>query len=383
MKTKQPQKQNSNRTNQPLKGVIALGAVMRAGSFLAAVLLVLMVWPWWCRAQETDGQRLLDAAKNGQVAAVQSLLGQPVSPQVKDEHGRTPLHLAAAKGHQATAEALLRSGAEINALDHSGKTPLDLAEASGHSALAAMLLNRGGKRTQGPATLVPGPPKHSFAIVTGEAVVITDADIIEYRFAEHALKIRGESLWRMSRMRPPAAGTPFHVVADGERVYEGRFVSVFSSRTFKEPTIVARVDTNQPMATMVTCGPSYGEPQYQPGTDPRVDVRITRALSALGKLAAGVADAASNDEALTRRITDILLECQKIKPGMTRAELSRVFTTEGGLSTAEQRTFVYRGCPYIKVDVGFTLSGTNRLEERPADTVRKISRPYLEWSIHD
>jgi hypothetical protein len=89
--------------------------------------------------------------------------------------------------------------------------------------------------------------------------------------------------------------------------------------------------------------------------------------------------------ALTKQITDILKECQTIKPGMTRAELSKVFTTEGGFSTARHRTYVYRGCPYIKVDVDFTLSDSKQgpLDERPTDIINKISKPYLEWSIND
>jgi hypothetical protein len=92
------------------------------------------------------------------------------------------------------------------------------------------------------------------------------------------------------------------------------------------------------------------------------------------------------DTNLTKQISDILAECQKIKSGMTRAELLRVFTTEGGLSTATHRTFVYRGCPYIKVDVDFTASDPNQkmvVEERPTDTISKMSKPYLDWSISD
>jgi hypothetical protein len=91
------------------------------------------------------------------------------------------------------------------------------------------------------------------------------------------------------------------------------------------------------------------------------------------------------DKGLTKQISEILAECQKIKPRMTRAELLKVFTTEGGLSTATHRTFVYRSCPYIKVDVDFTLSGSNQkaIEERPTDTIIKISKPYLEWSTID
>ena len=80
---------------------------------------------------------------------------------------------------------------------------------------------------------------------------------------------------------------------------------------------------------------------------------------------------------LTKQISNILAECQKIKPGIARAELLKVFTTEGGISTAAHRTFVYRGCPYIKVDVDFTLSDSkqNAVDEQPADTINKISKP--------
>jgi hypothetical protein len=93
----------------------------------------------------------------------------------------------------------------------------------------------------------------------------------------------------------------------------------------------------------------------------------------------------SVNENFKKQISDILIECQKIKPGMTRAELMKVFTTEGGLSTVTHQTFVYRGCPYIKVDVDFTPSDPKQkmVEERPTDTISKISNPYLDRSISD
>jgi hypothetical protein len=93
----------------------------------------------------------------------------------------------------------------------------------------------------------------------------------------------------------------------------------------------------------------------------------------------------SVDKNLTHQISDILKECESIKPGTTRTELLKVFTTEGGLSTAKHRTFVHRSCPYIKVDVDFTLSDPKQsaVDERPTEIVSKISKPYLEWSIID
>jgi hypothetical protein len=91
------------------------------------------------------------------------------------------------------------------------------------------------------------------------------------------------------------------------------------------------------------------------------------------------------DKHLTKQISAILTECQKIKPGMTRAELLKIFTTQGGIFTAVHRSFVYRGCPYIKVDVDFTVSDPKQkgIEERPIDIINKVSKPYLEWSLID
>ena len=56
-----------------------------------------------------------------------------------------------------------------------------------------------------------------------------------------------------------------------------------------------------------------------------------------------------------------------------------------GMSTAEHRTFVYRGCPFIKVEVDFTLSDPEQgpLQEESTDTISRISKPYLEWGVRD
>ncbi len=93
----------------------------------------------------------------------------------------------------------------------------------------------------------------------------------------------------------------------------------------------------------------------------------------------------------TKWISDSLREMKTIEVGKTRADLLKVFTTEGGLSTGLQRTYVYRKCPYIKVDVEFEAvgrpakdaEGRVTLEESGKDTIKSISKPYLEWSIID
>ena len=80
-----------------------------------------------------------------------------------------------------------------------------------------------------------------------------------------------------------------------------------------------------------------------------------------------------------------------IKPGMTRNQLMQIFSTEGGISAAKQRTFVSRDCPFFKVNVKFRrtadsgVSGgqSEWLEERDDDVITDISGPFLQFSIMD
>jgi hypothetical protein len=82
---------------------------------------------------------------------------------------------------------------------------------------------------------------------------------------------------------------------------------------------------------------------------------------------------------------------ETIKPGMTREDLLKVFTTEGGLWTGLQRRFVSRDCPYFKIDVQFRAvgrpgrdgDGRVTLEEGSQDLIVQISRPYLQFTILD
>lgn len=77
-------------------------------------------------------------------------------------------------------------------------------------------------------------------------------------------------------------------------------------------------------------------------------------------------------------VGNVLAWIATIKPGMTRSDLLRVFTTEGGLSTRTHRTYVLKQCRTIKVDVEFSISGN---EEE--DKITQISKPYLDYGIYD
>ena len=90
-------------------------------------------------------------------------------------------------------------------------------------------------------------------------------------------------------------------------------------------------------------------------------------------------------------VRDAVAKMDTIGPGMTRAELLRVFRTEGGLSNGLERRFVSRECAYFKVDVEFEAvgrpghdsDGRVTVEEDPRDIIVEVSRPYLQFSIAD
>jgi hypothetical protein len=76
---------------------------------------------------------------------------------------------------------------------------------------------------------------------------------------------------------------------------------------------------------------------------------------------------------------------------MTRRDLLKVFTIEGGLSARSQRTYVGRDCPYFKVDFEFKAVGPadgavgsemSHLEGSQ-DIIVKMSRPYLQPTVSD
>src|SRR5262245_46707943 len=85
----------------------------------------------------------------------------------------------------------------------------------------------------------------------------------------------------------------------------------------------------------------------------------------------------------TTWVGESLKQMQSVKAGMTRAELLKVFTTEGGLSSGLRRTYPFRECPYFKVDVEFDAvgrpaqdrDGRITLIESDADVIKKISKP--------
>ncbi len=85
---------------------------------------------------------LLRAAKAGDNAQVQKLLGQGADPNTRDKDRSTPLILMASLGLTDGVEALLKKGAYVNAKDKTGWTALMGAARKGHSDTVRALLEK-------------------------------------------------------------------------------------------------------------------------------------------------------------------------------------------------------------------------------------------------
>lgn len=113
----------------------------------------------------------------------------------------------------------------------------------------------------------------------------------------------------------------------------------------------------------------------------------------LGYISVPHAAAQDNDRASQGHIAwvgEVLDRMDTIKPGMTRERLLTVFTTEGGLSTRDQQTYVSSDCPFFKVNVTFrpfnpTYDHEGRLDlfKDGRDTILTISQPYVAYSVMD
>lgn len=79
-------------------------------------------------------------------------------------------------------------------------------------------------------------------------------------------------------------------------------------------------------------------------------------------------------------LTERLQEAESIKPGMTEADLLKVFTPDGGLQHFQPQRFVLRSCTLIKVDVMFDLpEGTYSTNLHGNELkIKSVSKPYLE-----
>jgi len=85
---------------------------------------------------------LLEAAEDGSITEIQSLLDRHADIHALDGEDATPLHLASETGHHQCVELLLDRHANIHAIDVYDNRPLHFASETGHHQCVELLLDR-------------------------------------------------------------------------------------------------------------------------------------------------------------------------------------------------------------------------------------------------
>jgi len=88
----------------------------RRSWMLSSVLSMLLIFGWAVTSYgQNNGQSLINAAENGNIAKVNTLLAKGVDVNAKNSIGFTALRYASQNGHSEVVKALLAKGADVNA----------------------------------------------------------------------------------------------------------------------------------------------------------------------------------------------------------------------------------------------------------------------------
>jgi uncharacterized protein len=113
---------------------------MRASLSLAVTLIALSI-PGSSAAADTVS--LLEAVKDGNLSAVQTLLQQRKDANQTEPDGTTALHWAVQQDRLDMVQSLISAGANVNAKNRYGTTPLVLAATNGNASVTEALLKAG------------------------------------------------------------------------------------------------------------------------------------------------------------------------------------------------------------------------------------------------
>jgi hypothetical protein len=91
------------------------------------------------------------------------------------------------------------------------------------------------------------------------------------------------------------------------------------------------------------------------------------------------------EETRTQWLHERYAEATSIKPGMSRADLLRVFREDGGLQTTPATHYILKSCDMIQIEAKFDMEYGRAYKEKPDPDLKitKVSRPYLKYPSMD
>jgi ankyrin repeat protein len=173
---------------------------MRKASFLCAFVSLCFLTNAAAVTEAAETRPpLIDAAQNGDTAALRALLQKKANVNVAEADGTTALHWASYRDDLATADLLIRAGAKVNAANDLGVTPLWTASQNGSEAMVRRLLEAGANPN---APLLAGETPVMVAARSGKAAVVEQ--LIAKGANVNARGARGQTalMWAVSQQHP-------------------------------------------------------------------------------------------------------------------------------------------------------------------------------------
>jgi ankyrin repeat protein len=169
--------------------------VRRVNELLAIVFVVALVAP----AAGAEQHALIEAAKRGDMSAVQRALADRLDVNATAGDGATALHWASYRDHLEVVDALIRAGANPNAANDLGATPLWTASLNGNAAIVRRLLGAGANPN---IPLLLGETPLMVAARTGNPAVVEQ--LLARGAAVNARAARGQTalMWAIAQRHP-------------------------------------------------------------------------------------------------------------------------------------------------------------------------------------
>ena len=180
-------------------------------------------------ALAADSPKLIEAARNRNLAAVRSLIQKKADVNARQPDGGTALHWAVHWDDLAMAEALTRAGADANAANDYGIVPMYQACTNGSAAMVGLLLKSGANAS----AALPSGETMLMAAARAGSVDAVKALLASGASVNAAEKTRGQNalMWAVSERHSDVARTLIEAGADiNARTTSGFTPLLFAAR---------------------------------------------------------------------------------------------------------------------------------------------------------
>ena len=84
-------------------------------------------------------------------------------------------------------------------------------------------------------------------------------------------------------------------------------------------------------------------------------------------------------------VTQALEAANRIKKGMSRAEIEKEFNKDGGIDFGSSTIYTFKLCSLIKIRVEFVQNKDDAASanDHQKDLVQSVSKPYIEYPMRD